>query len=136
MFLLKFVPAWFPAVLVLAGILGYLLLETKPGFLYQKLMKMVALTTTALGFFIFGMVYVDHHWRREAETLLARATAAEASAKVVNTEIKEKVIVKREYYKTRGRDIVEYVDREIVKYDNRCEIPNEFVEAHNKAATR
>jgi len=82
------------------------------------------------------MIYVDHHWRREAETLLARATAAEASAKVVNTEIKEKVIVKREYYKTRGRDIVEYVDREIVKYDNRCEIPNEFVEAHNKAATR
>jgi len=53
MFLLKFVPAWFPAVLVLAGILGYLLLETKPGFLYQKLMKMVALTTTALGFFHF-----------------------------------------------------------------------------------
>ena len=57
-----------------------------------------------------------------------------------NIKIVEKVVNKVQIVKTRGQDIVKYVDREIVKYDTKfapggvCEIPKEFVEAHNRAA--
>ena len=37
-------------------------------------------------------------------------------------------------YKLRGDDIVKYVDKEITKYNNICEIPKEFIDAHNHAA--
>ena len=49
-------------------------------------------------------------------------------------------MTKTQIVKTRGKDIVKYVDREIVKYDTKfakggmCEIPQEFIKAHNDAA--
>jgi len=46
----------------------------------------------------------------------------------------EKVVKKTEYIKTRGKDVVQYIDREVTKYDNTCIIPKEFVKAHNDAA--
>ena len=50
------------------------------------------------------------------------------------------MVNKVQIVKTRGEDIIKYVDKEIIKYDTKflpgeiCEIPNEFVEAHNRAA--
>ena len=55
-------------------------------------------------------------------------------------KIVEKVVTKTQIVKTRGQDIIKYVDKEIVKYDTKfapggvCEIPKEFIEAHNRAA--
>jgi hypothetical protein len=51
-----------------------------------------------------------------------------------------KVVTKTQVIRTRGADIVKYVDREIVRYDEKfakggiCEIPQEFIKAHNSAA--
>jgi hypothetical protein len=51
-----------------------------------------------------------------------------------------KVVTKTQVIKTRGEDIVKYVDREVVKYDTKfapgeeCEIPKEFIKAINDAA--
>ena len=49
-------------------------------------------------------------------------------------------MTKTQIIKTRGEDIVKYVDREVVKYDTKfapggeCEIPKEFIKALNDAA--
>ena len=62
------------------------------------------------------------------------------SAKKENTKITTKVVTKTQIIRTRGEDIVKYVDREIVKYDEKfakggeCEIPKEFIKALNDAA--
>jgi len=51
-----------------------------------------------------------------------------------------KVVTKTQIVRTRGENIIKYVDREIVKYDTKfapggiCEIPKEFIKAHNDAA--
>jgi hypothetical protein len=69
-----------------------------------------------------------------------KVAEAEAKAAIENTKIVEKVVKKTEYITRRGQDIVQYVDREVVKYDTKfapggiCEIPKEFIVAHNKAA--
>jgi hypothetical protein len=62
--------------------------------------------------------------------------AAQVESAKNNVKIVTKVVTKREYYRLKGNDIVQYVDREIVKYDNSCVIPKEFTDAVNKAATK
>ena len=45
-----------------------------------------------------------------------------------------------EIVKIKGEEVIKYVDRELVKYDTKfaaggqCEIPKEFIKAHNDAA--
>ena len=74
---------------------------------------------------------------KEVEAKLAQAELQSAKE---NTKIVTKVITKTQIVRTRGQDIVRYVDREIVKYDVKfapggiCEIPKEFIKAHNDAA--
>jgi transcriptional regulator of nitric oxide reductase len=46
----------------------------------------------------------------------------------------EKTVVKTQVVRERGKDIVRYVDREVVKFDANCVIPQEFVTVHNRAA--
>lgn len=68
--------------------------------------------------------------------LQVKLAEAEAKSQQENVKIVEKVVTKREYYRLRGKDIIQYVDREVTKYDNQCVIPKEFVKAHNDAAEK
>jgi hypothetical protein len=70
----------------------------------------------------------------------AQLRVAEQQSAQENTRIETRVVKKTEYITRRGSDIVQYVDREIVRYDTKfapggqCEIPREFIKAHNQAA--
>jgi hypothetical protein len=70
----------------------------------------------------------------------AKVAAAQIESGKENLKIVEKVVVKTEYITRRGQDIIQYVDKEVVKYDTKflpggiCEIPKEFIKAHNDAA--
>jgi len=68
------------------------------------------------------------------------AKLADSSAQIetakANTKLVEKIVTKTEYYRIKGEDSVKYIDREIVKYDATCLIPQEFINELNKAATK
>jgi hypothetical protein len=84
--------------------------------------------------FIFGMLYAHNAWQQAALELQTKIDAAEAKSKETTTVIEEKVITKIEVVKVRGDTITEYIDREVVKYNQDCKIPEAFVSAHNQAA--
>ena len=69
--------------------------------------------------------------RFDPETKVAQA---EAQSATLNTQLVEITATKTQVVRERGRDIVKYVDREVVKYDTTCVIPKEFVTVHNRAA--
>jgi hypothetical protein len=79
-------------------------------------------------------------WRERVAEMEAKVAAAEEQSKKENTKIVTKLVTKTQIVRTRGEDIVKYVDREVVKYDTKfaaggeCEIPKEFIKAHNDAA--
>ena len=79
-------------------------------------------------------------WRERVAEVEAKLKVAEAESAKENIQIQERVVKKTEYITRRGQDIIQYVDREIVKYDTKfapggqCEIPREFIKAHNQAA--
>ena len=94
----------------------------------------------AIGTFMSGAIYDNDAWEARVKEMEAKVAIAETQSKEENIKIVEKVVTKTQVIKTRGEDIVKYVDREVVKYDTKfapggeCEIPKEFIKAINDAA--
>lgn len=70
----------------------------------------------------------------EVAELKAKLAKAEAKAAQVNTEIVTKILTKTKVVKEKGDTVIEYIDREVTKYDSTCIIPESIGNAHNAAA--
>lgn len=148
MWLLHLLPTglilWIVNTLLVVGLVGIIL-----GFFikfipvvntYRLPIQIGSIIIFCVGLWWQGGYSVELAWRERVEEMEARVAAAEAQSKETNTKIVTKVVTKTQVIRTRGADIVKYVDREIVKYDEKfakggvCEIPQEFIKAHNDAA--
>lgn len=138
MWLFKFIPDFIFYVWTLTGV--GLLLVSKTKFIKFipniKHIGILANVLTITGIFLLGMMTANNWWFAKSKELEEKVVQLTQESNKTNIEIKEKVIVKREYYKERGNDIIQYVDKEIVKYNNDCKIPAPFIEQHNKAAEK
>jgi hypothetical protein len=148
MFILHFLPdsviLWFCNGLLLAGIVltgVAFFIKTLP-FInqYRIPAQVLGIALLTLGVYFRGGYAVEQEWRDRVAEVEARLKVAEQQSATENTRIETRVVKKTEYITRRGQDIVQYVDREVVKYDTKfaaggaCEIPQEFITAHNRAA--
>jgi len=101
---------------------------------YRIPAQVLGIALLVAGVYFRGGLAVEQVWRERVAELEAKIVVAEAASREVNVKIQTRVVKKTEYITRRGQDIVEYVDREVVKYDNTCVIPDPFVQAHNRAA--
>ena len=107
---------------------------------YRTPAQILGIALLVMGVYWRGGYAIEMEWRERVAEVEARAAAAEAKSAEENVKIVTKVVTKTQVIRTRGADIVKYVDREIVKYDEKfakggiCEIPQEFIKAHNSAA--
>ena len=81
-----------------------------------------------------GAIHDNESWLARVKEMEEKVAAAEQESKKENVKIVTKVVKKLELVRTRGNDVIQYVDREVVKYDDKCVIPKEFVKAINDAA--
>ena len=148
MWILHFLPTalilWICNTVLLAGIL----LTTVAFFIkripiinqYRIPAQVLGIALLVVGVYWRGGYAIEQEWRERVAEVEAKVAAAEAQSKEVNTKIVTKVVTKTQVIRTRGADIVKYVDREIIKYDTKfapggeCEIPSEFIKAINDAA--
>jgi len=148
MWILHFLPdaliLWICNTVLLAGIL-----LTTVAFFVQRIpiinqyripAQVLGIALLVMGVYWRGGYAIEQEWRERVAAVEAKVAAAEAQSKEANTKIVTKVVTKTQVIRTRGADIVKYVDREIVKYDTKfapggeCEIPREFIKALNDAA--
>ena len=107
---------------------------------YRTPAQVLGIALLVIGVYWRGGYAIEMEWRERVAEVEARVAAAEAQSKEENVKIVTKVVTKIQVVRTRGEDIVKYVDREIIKYDTKfapggqCEIPQEFIRAHNSAA--
>jgi hypothetical protein len=107
---------------------------------YRTPAQVLGIALLVVGVYWRGGYATEQEWRERVAEMQQKVAAAEAQSKETNTKIVTKVVTKTEQIRTRGEDIVQYVDREIVRYDTKfapggqCEIPQEFIQAHNRAA--
>jgi len=142
MFILHFLPdsliLWFCNGLLLAGIAltvtAFFIRSIPLINQYRIPAQVLGIALLIVGVYLRGGLAVEQVWRERVAELEAQIVVAEAASKEVNVQIETRVLKKTEYITRRGQDIVEYVDREVVKYDTTCVIPDPFVQAHNLAA--
>lgn len=107
---------------------------------YRIPAQVLGIALLVVGVYWRGGYSIEMEWRERVAEVEAKVAAAEAQSKEENTKIVTKVVTKTQIIRTRGETITKYIDREIVKYDEKfapggqCEIPKEFIKALNDAA--
>jgi hypothetical protein len=147
MWILNFLPNWFFYAVLLAGIIGLIstyfirFLSFIPFiYVYKNPIQLISIALIAIGTFMSGAIHDNESWLARVKEMEEKVAAAEQESKKENVKIVTKVVTKTQVVRTRGENIVKYVDREIVKYDTKfapggqCELPKEFIKAINDAA--
>lgn len=101
---------------------------------YATAIQILSVLILVAGVYFKGGYSTEMQWRDRVKELEEKLAKAEELSAKVNTKIETKVVTKTKVVKEKGDEIVKYIDREIVKYDNVCVIPKEFIKAHNDAA--
>ncbi len=136
MLLFKIFPDWLFYLVPITGLIGLLLSQFLPNIAYAKLLKITSAVLLLAGIYFVGGVHTNQGWQQAAQELENKVKVMEAESKTTNAEIETKVVIKTQVVKQRGETVVKYIDREVVKIDERCTIPPEFVNVHNQAATK
>ena len=142
MWILHFLPdsiiLAFCNILLLTGILA-----TAAGFVahripvlwsYQLAFKLGGILLLVLGVYFRGGLAVEQDWRERVATVEARLAQAEAASADANKQIDTRVQKQVTSIRQRMTYVKQYVDREVVRYNDQCVIPQTFINAHNAAA--
>jgi uncharacterized membrane protein len=144
MWILQWLPDWIFYGVFFAGLLGllatYIMKFIPFVYVYRTPIQAISILAIAIGTYMSGAISNEEAWQARVKEMEAKVAAAEVQSVKENIKIVEKVVIKTQIVRTRGQDIVKYVDREIIKYDTKfapggvCEIPKEFIKALNDAA--
>jgi hypothetical protein len=140
MWYLSLLPSAFFHVIVIAGllaVLGSMFLKMIP-FVnkYYIPLRIIGFVVFTFGIYFEGGLANEERWVAKVKEMEAKVAAAEAEGKKETIKIQQKVVVQQKVIREKGEEIVRYIDREIVKYDNSCIIPKEVIDTHNKAAKK
>lgn len=109
---------------------------------YQLPFKFLGIALLVLGVYFRGGYAVEAEWRERVAEVEARLTVAEQKSVATNQKIDTVAREKIRVIRGQTQIVRQYIDREVVRYDTKflpggqCEIPREFIEAHNKSAER
>jgi uncharacterized membrane protein len=144
MWILQWLPDWIFYAIFFAGLLGllatYVMKFIPFVYVYRTPIQAISILAIAIGTYMSGAISNEESWQAKVKEMEAKVAAAEIESQKENVKIVEKIVKKTEYITRKGQDIIQYVDREVVKYDTKfapsgvCELPNEFIKAINNAA--
>jgi hypothetical protein len=142
MFILHFLPdsviLWFCNILLLTGIVATIagfFAHRIPGlWSYQLGLKLVGIALLVLGVYFRGGLAVEQEWRERVAAVEARLAEAEKASAEANSQIDTQVQKQVTSIRQRMTYVRQYVDREVVRYNDQCVIPEPFIRAHNDAA--
>ena len=150
MWILHFLPdaaiLWFCNILLLAGVVltaaGFFAHRIPLVWQYQLPFKFLGIALLVLGVYFRGGLAVEAEWRERVAEVEAKLAVAEQKSAEANTKIDTAAREKIRVIRGQTQIVRQYIDREVVKYDTKfmpggqCEIPQEFVRAHNQSAER
>jgi len=144
MFILSILPDAAIHIIFGLGILG-----TIAGFVlgfipfvktYKLAIQVISLLVLVLGVYLEGGLADYKEWELRVKEMEAKVAKAEAESANKNVEIQEKIVEKTKIIREKGRDIIHYIDKEVIKkeevikYIENCPVPKEFIDLHNQAA--
>jgi hypothetical protein len=138
MWILSWIPDWIFYIIFAIGIVGFtasLIMRFIPVvYMYKPFIQIFSITLIAIGTYMSGAISNEEEWKNKVKILEIKIAESEAKSQQINAQIIEKVITKTQIVREKGKDIVQYIDREVVKQDTQCKISKETVSALNQAA--
>jgi len=135
---------WFCNILLSAGILLTItafFIERIPVINQYRLpAQVLGIALLVLGVYFRGGYAVEMQWRERVAEVEAKLAETQKQSAAANAALAKKSQAKVRVIQGRTQIVRQYIDREVVRYDTRfapggvCEIPREFVKAHNSAA--
>jgi hypothetical protein len=107
---------------------------------YKLAIQIISLLVLVLGVYLEGGLADYKEWELRVKEMEAKVAQAEAKSANTNVEIQEKIVEKTKVIREKGRDIVQYIDKEVVKkeevikYIEICPVPKDIIDLHNQAA--
>ena len=145
MWMFNLMPDWFYHLIVILSILG-LIVASVLKFVpfvstYRLPIQVISVLLLVFGVWMEGGIVNEAKWEARVKELEEKVKIAEEKSTEKNVEIQEKVVTQTKVVKEKGRDIIQYIDREVVKKEEvvkfieNCPIPKDIIDAHNAAAT-
>lgn len=140
MWILNFLPNWIFYGILGIGVVGlivtYLLrfIPIPMLYMYRTPIQLVSIALIVFGVYMAGAISNEEAWKARVAELEKEYAESQVVTEKVNTEVVTKYITKREVVHQKGEEIVRYIDREIVKYNEVCKLPAEVIKIHNDAA--
>jgi len=150
MWILHFLPdaviLWFCNILLITGVM-----LTAAGFFadripllsqYQLPFRVLGIALLVIGVYFRGGYAVEQQWRERVAEVEAKLAVAEQKSADANTKIDTVAREKIRVIRGQTQIVRQYIDREVIKYDTKflpggqCEIPQEFIQAHDKSTER
>ena len=106
---------------------------------YKLAIQVISLLVFTLGVYLQGALEDTKIWQKRVLELEVKVKEAEAKSAKVNTVIQERVVTKTKVVKEKADEVIKYIDRdvvkreEVIKYVERCSLPGDIVDAHNRA---
>ena len=142
MWMLSFVPdAWL--ILAVYGILAVgMVLYTFSYFTafvpalipFKEPVRILGTVLVIAGVFFYGSYDTEETWRGRVAEAEAQVARTEAASKKANDKIEARSQERVRMIYKNATVVRQYIDREVVRYDDSCKIPDVVVNAHNAAA--
>lgn len=107
---------------------------------YRLAIQVIGLLILVFGVYLEGGLADYKEWELKVAEMQVKIAQAETKSSEKNVEIQEKVVEKTKVIREKGKDIIKYLDREVVKkeevikYIENCPVPKDIVDLHNQAA--
>jgi hypothetical protein len=107
--------------------------------MYQFAIQICSIIVLVIGVYLEGGLADYKEWELRVKEMEAKVAQAEAQSANKNIEIQEKIVEKTKVIRERGKDVIKYIDKEVVKkeeiikYIENCPVPKEIIDLHNQA---
>ena len=141
MWMLSLLPDWVYHLIVIFSLLALIVASVFKFIPYRLPIQVFGALLLIFGVWMEGGIVNEAKWEARVRELEEKVKIAEEKSKEKNVEIQEKVITQTKVVKEKGRDIIQFIDREVVKkeevikYVENCPVPKDIIDAHNAAAT-
>ena len=132
-------PSWVITAFLVVGVVGLLaaLFIGKIPFVnqYHLPIKIVSIVVFVTGVYLQGALGYKTVTANEVAALKDKLAHAEQEATNTNNQINTRIVTQQKVIHEKGDTVVQYIDREVTKYDSSCKLPPEAIAAHNTAAS-
>jgi hypothetical protein len=134
--ILEHVPSWASQLSFLIAIFVFVVSEFLPSsfYNYKLIFKSVGIIVLCFSCLMIGINTERNVWEEKVKELEVKLANNQVESVKENIKIVEKIVTKKQIIKERGEDVVKYINKEVVKYDSKCEIPQEFIKSLNDAS--